>query len=160
MFFSCTYLMKSKLNQFLIKEMNDSFFLRKEIIRPPELWVTIKSEVFICMCAIRHCYNAGKTGGAFNIEFLEISPSQKDEKSAFFLSLFSFIICECLCVTSTLHLYIVYMVGAWRHLNERKDIFEQVLLSFLLRPPSSSSACCLLISLFICLFIQHLFFLG
>lgn len=56
-----------------MKEMNNRFFLRKEITRPPKLWNTVKNEVFICMRAIRDGYNAGKTGGAFNIVFGNIA---------------------------------------------------------------------------------------
>lgn len=47
------------------------FFL--EIARPPKLWNTVKNEVFICTRAIRDGYNAGKTGGAFNIVFGNIA---------------------------------------------------------------------------------------
>lgn len=43
---------------------------------------TIKSEVFICVCAVRHGFNVRKTGGAVKIVF-ENMPSQGDEGVCF-----------------------------------------------------------------------------
>lgn len=44
---------------------------------------TIKSEVFICMCAIRHDLNVRKAGGALKVVFRN-TLSQRDEQKCFF----------------------------------------------------------------------------
>lgn len=68
--------MKAKLNQFLIKEMNDGFSSEKKP-QGPKVLDTIKSEVFICVCAIRHGFNVRRTGGTLKIVFRN-KPSQGD----------------------------------------------------------------------------------
>lgn len=99
--------------------------------------------------------NVRKTGGTFKVVFGNM-PSQRDERVLFSSAPFSFVVCACLCVFSTLHKYIVH-VGARSHLNKWNDGFEQGFLSLLLLLASSSSACHFFISSSICLFIQHTF---
>lgn len=48
----------------------------------PKVLDTIKSEVFICVCAVRHGFNVRKTGGAIKIVFGNM-PSQGDEGECF-----------------------------------------------------------------------------
>lgn len=56
--------------------MNDAFFLRKER-QGPKVLDTIKSKVFIRMCAVRHGFNVRKTGGSVKVVFGRM-PSQGD----------------------------------------------------------------------------------
>ena len=57
----------------------------------PKVLDTIKSKVFICMCAVRHGFKVRQMGGAVKVVFGNM-PSQGDEEECFSLCP-SFIVC-------------------------------------------------------------------
>lgn len=59
------------------------FSLEKKL-QGPKVLDAIKSEAFMCKCAIRHGFNVRKTGGAFKVGFGN-TPSERDEQECFFL---------------------------------------------------------------------------
>lgn len=67
------------------------FFLRKKPPQGPKVLDTIKSEVFICICAIRHGFNVRQMGGAVKVVFGNM-PLQGHEEECFSLCP-SFIVC-------------------------------------------------------------------
>lgn len=74
------------------------FSLEKKL-QGPKVLDAIKSEAFICKCAIRHGFNVRKTGGAFKVGFGN-TPSQRDERECFSCTVYARV-----CVPSALHRY-------------------------------------------------------